>query len=422
MSKTFCNLPWKQLYVSTSGNHRICCMNPDNITKDDGYLHYNMTRDKITDSWNSKYMRDMRSKLIKGEKHSNCQRCYLQEDLGHSSMRDTRDMDDLINNTNPDGSYNNAPEHLELHFGNLCNLACKMCSQNYSTTIGKELIKMGHQDPDFLKWVKKESGTVNNWTGQLDMVYDWFKNEKIKKEVFEHVSKSVTSLNVIGGEPTIIKEFFELLDYCYQDKTLGNKDVLIHSNMTNINPKLTEWLGDMRNWCITASIDGVGDRNRYIRYPSDWNTIVKNINFYNEVRKTHKNGEVSFGPAIQLLNIDQLVDICMFFEDISPDSPSIGFYSHVKYPIICDYDIAPTEYKLKVADQLETKLKEIKNERYVQDISTHVNGLRNESFTEEQKKTYQKMFIRYNDTQDRLRSNTKTWRELLPGLEQAIDR
>ena len=96
--------------------------------------------------------------------------------------------------------------------------------------------------------------------------------------------------------------------------------------------------------------------------------------------------------------------------------------SHVKYPIICDYDIAPTEYKLKVADQLETKLKEIKNERYVQDISTHVNGLRNESFTEEQKKTYQKMFIRYNDTQDRLRSNTKTWRELLPGLEQAIDR
>jgi MoaA/NifB/PqqE/SkfB family radical SAM enzyme len=397
-------------------------MNPDNITKDDGYLHFNMIRDKITDSWNSKYMKEMRLKMIKGEKHSNCQRCYLQEDLGHSSMRDTKGMADLIKNTNPDGSYDTAPWQLELHFGNLCNLACKMCSQNYSTAIGKELIKMGHQDPDFLKWVKKESGTVNNWTGQLDMVYDWFKNEKIKKEVFEHVSKNVTRLNVIGGEPTIIKEFFELLDYCYQDKTLGDKQVLIHSNMTNTNPKLTDWLGEMESWSIVASIDGVGDRNRYIRYPSDWDTIVKNINFYNEIRKTHKNGNVVFGPAIQLLNIDQLVDMCMFFRDISSDSPNIGFYSHVKYPIICDYDIAPTEYKLKVADQLETKLKEIKNERYVQDISTHVNGLRNESFTEEQKKTYQKMFIRYNDAQDRLRSNTKTWRELIPGLEQAIDR
>jgi hypothetical protein len=30
------------------------------------------------------------------------------------------------------------------------------------------------------------------------------------------------------------------------------------------------------------------------------------------------------------------------------------------------------------------------------------------------------MFVRYNDTQDRLRSNTKTWRELLPVLEKSI--
>ena len=73
MSETFCNLPWNQIYVSTSGNHRICCNNLDNITKDDGYLHYNMTRDKITDSWNSEYMKDMRRKLMRGEKHKNCE-------------------------------------------------------------------------------------------------------------------------------------------------------------------------------------------------------------------------------------------------------------------------------------------------------------------------------------------------------------
>jgi len=211
-----------------------------------------------------------------------------------------------------------------------------------------------------------------------------------------------------------------LLDYCYQDKTLGDKNVLVHSNMTNINPKLTDWLGEMKTWCIAASIDGVGDRNRYIRYPSDWDSIVRNINFYNEVDKKHKNGGISFGPAIQLLNIDQLADLCMFFEEISPQSRGSGFYSHVKYPIICDYEIAPTEYKLKVADQLEAKIKKIKNEVYVRDISTHINGLRNETFTEEQKKTYQRMFVRYNDTQDRLRSNTKTWRELLPEFEKSI--
>ena len=114
MSETFCNLPWNQIYVSTSGNHRICCNNLDNITKDDGYLHYNMTRDKITDSWNSEYMKDMRRKLMRGEKHKNCERCYLQEDLGHISMRDTNGMKELIENTNADGTYAVSYTHLTL--------------------------------------------------------------------------------------------------------------------------------------------------------------------------------------------------------------------------------------------------------------------------------------------------------------------
>ena len=420
MSKTFCNLPWNQLYISTSGNHRICCNNPHNITKNDGYHQFNMTRDKITDSWNSDYLKDMRLKLIKGERHPNCQKCYLLEDQGHLVMRDEQGMEELIRNTNADGSYDTPPWHMELHFGNLCNLACKMCSQNYSTTIGKELLKMGEADPEFLQWVKKESGTVNNWTGQLDMVYDWFKNEKIKKEVFRHVSDNITSLNIIGGEPSVIKEFFELLDYCHNKGTLTEKDVLIHSNMTNINPNLTKWLPAMKSWLIEASIDGIADRNRYIRYPSDWNKILKSIHFYNDIAKKVTNGGVNYGPATQLLNIDQIVDLCAFVEDISEGRSGVGFYSHVKYPLICDYQIAPTNWKLTVADKLENTLDKLKREVHVREIERHINGLRNETFTQERKKILQTMFVRYNDTQDRLRSNTKTWRELLPDLETAI--
>ena len=49
MSETFCNLPWTQLYVATSGHQRICCMNSENIEKSDGYRQYNMSRDEILD-------------------------------------------------------------------------------------------------------------------------------------------------------------------------------------------------------------------------------------------------------------------------------------------------------------------------------------------------------------------------------------
>ena len=421
MSKTFCNFPWKQLYISTSGNHRICCMNQDNITKDDGYFHFNMTRDKISDSWNSEYMKEMRVKLMNGEKHDNCRRCYQQEELGHQAMRDDLGMKDLIKDTGEDGTYNKQPNTLELHFGNLCNLSCKMCSQNYSTTIGKELIKMGENDPEFLKWVKSQSGNINNWTGQLDVAYDWFKDKKIRLQVFEHVSKNVTNLQVIGGEPTVIKEFWELLEYLDDNNTLAEKNLLVSSNLTNVNPKLTRWLGKTQEWMVAASIDGIGDRNGYIRYPSDWNTILRNLKFYNEIIAQTKKGKISYGPAIQLLNIDQIVDLCEFFEDSSPGNAGIGgYYSHVKYPVICDYDIAPPEYKLKVADKLERQIKDLNTPSYVNEISTHIDALRREVFTEDQRNSYLKMFVRFNDAQDQFRKNTKTWRELLPDLESAI--
>ena len=84
-------------------------------------------------------------------------------------------------------------------------------------------------------------------------------------------------MNIIGGEPTIIKEFYELLEFCYKNNTLKNKIVLIHSNMTNTNKNISSWLGSMRQWTITASIDAVGLRNHYIRYPSNWNSIKKSI-------------------------------------------------------------------------------------------------------------------------------------------------
>ena len=335
-------------------------------------------------------------------------------------MRSTDDMVELLKKTNSDGSVNMPPESLELHFGNVCNLTCKMCSHDFSHMIGKELLKMGDADPEFLQWVKKESGTVNNWTGELDIVYDWFKNEKIKNSIFTHVSSNVQDLNIIGGEPTIIKEFYELLEFCYKNNTLKNKTVLIHSNMTNTNKNISSWLGSMKYWTITASIDAIGTRNHYIRYPANWNSIKNSINFYRDIAKKYDNGGIAFNPAIQVLNIDQLVDLCLFFEEQS-DKPSIGFYSHVKFPLICNYDILPTNYKHDVANDLEKNVHKISDKLYADDVKNHITTLRNETFDEDVKKMYQKMFIKYNDAQDKFRRHTPTWRKLLPKLETSLN-
>jgi len=420
MSKTFCTYPWRHLYVHTTGHQKICCMSEDNITKADGYRQYNMKEDQMLDSWNSEYMKNIRLKMIAEEEIVNCKKCVTAEAQGLQSMRTVDNKEYYIDSTNKDGSVDYYPKHMELHFGNTCNLHCKMCSQQFSHVIGKELLKMGEQDSEFLQWVKKESGVLNNWTGELDISYDWYKNDRIKKSIFEHVSNNVEQLVVIGGEPTIIKEFYELLEYCYKENTLKDKTLTITTNMTNTNKNLSTWLGSVKSFMLHASIDGLGERNKYIRFPCDWTSVLSSIEFYKKIIKQHNNGYFSFAPAIQLLNIDQLPELCEFFIDnfISPRC-SIAWISQVRYPIICDYAILPSEYKLKISDKLEMSAKKINHKKTIKNLLAHANDLRKETFTEQQKSIYQSMFIKYNDQQDRFRKKT-TWRELLPTLEKSL--
>jgi len=395
-------------------------MSEDNIVKSDGYLQYNMSKDEVLDSWNSDYMKRIRLKMIAGDPIVNCIKCVESEAKGLTSMRTTANKEKYISSTNVDGSIDDKPDSLELHFGNTCNLQCKMCSQQFSHMIGKELLKMGEQDPSFLQWVKKESGVINNWTGELDIAYDWYKNDKIKKSIFDHVSRNVESLVVIGGEPTIISEFYELLGYCHSNNTLKDKSLTITTNMTNTNKNLSTWLGSVKDFMIHASIDGLDERNRYIRYPCNWKSVLKSLQFYKDVMQKHKQAHFNFAPAIQLLNIDQLPELCKFFIDnFTTKKCDIAWVSQVRYPIICDYAILPTEHRHGIADKLKESSKLIRDEKTAAQILSHSNDLLTESFSDAEKKTYQKMFMRYNDKQDQFRK-TKPWRALMPDLDQAL--
>tara|TARA_R110000824_G_scaffold305267_1_gene493116 strand:- start:122 stop:1036 length:915 start_codon:yes stop_codon:yes gene_type:complete len=299
-----------------------------------------------------------------------------------------------------------------------------MCGQDYSNQIGKEILQIGEKDKDFLKWVYKQSGNVNNWTNNLSVEYTWFRNEKTKNKLIDYVSKHITQLTIIGGEPTVIPEFYELLDYCYKNNTLQDKNITIVTNLTNTNPKMTQWLPKMKAWTIWASIDGLGDITEYIRYPSNFKKVVENLNFYKKLLLESNNGRIVFSPAIQLLNIHQLDDMLKWFIDFADnhwgEQFNISWMSQVWYPRICNYDTAPKQYRYKVADKLEESIDYFTK---YNDISFFYNkqieNLRNSFIEEPMEKHLQKAFIRYNDTQDKHRKG-KTWRELLPELEQAL--
>ena len=395
----------------------------ENVTDKKGNrLH--MNNDSLQKAWNSDYMKEARLKMKNGEVLKACTKCIEQEERGYKSMRNDQHKEENLSRVNHDGSMDILPHSMELHFGNVCNLKCKMCGQEYSNQIGKEILQIGNKDKDFLDWVYKQSGNVNNWTNNLSVEYTWFQNTKTKNRLLEYVSKNITMLTVIGGEPTVIPEFYELLDYCYKNNTLKDKDITIVTNLTNTNPKMTQWLPEMKRWCIWASLDGIGPTTEYIRYPSNFKKVTENLYYYKKLLNKHGNGLITFSPAVQLLNIHQLDEMLKWFIDFSDgawgDKIDVSWMAQVWYPRICNYDTAPREYRLKVADKLEKSVDYFAN---YDSISFYYNkqieNLRTDQLDTNTELDLQKSFIRYNDTQDKHR-NGNTWRNLLPYLEETL--
>jgi len=384
-------------------------------------LHIN--NDSLEKAWNSDQIKDTRLRMMKGEPVPACVKCVEQEERGYRSMRDERDMELNFSRTEKDGAVSHAPKSMELHLGNLCNLKCKMCGQQYSNQIGKELLEIGKTDPGFLEWIHKESGNVNIWTNNLLVEYRWFQNSKIKKKLFDYIAKHITEIVVIGGEPTVIPEFWQLFAHLEEQNRLRDMRVTLATNLTNINPRMTEWLPKLKQWTVWASVDGVGERTEYIRYPSNFKKVCSNLDFYKKLL-THNNGCIVLSPAIQLLNIDQLDEILHWWLDFCGGELGgrfdVSWMSQVWYPIICNYDILPLDYRKKVADKLEKSVEDFKGYKSIDKwYRSQIKNLRADIYTKEQKKNYIKSFIRYNDTQDRHRKG-KTWRQLMPDLEKVL--
>lgn len=428
MSSTFCNFPWRHLYVETNGHKKICCMPDQYLEKQDGYRHYTMY-DGLLAGWNSDYMKNIRLSMLNGKKLRECNKCYDKEERGIPSLRTlslngahageiVKHFDEYKAMTNADGSVNTMPHDIELHFGNVCNLKCKMCSTFFSHMIGKELLNIKKDDPSFFQWIQRQGGHVNNWsTGDLSEVFDWYKDPAVKTKVFNEINDHVERVNVIGGEPTVIPEFWELLQFLSRKGTLKNKHIKLVTNGTNTNPRLMEWFAEAKSVEIMVSIDAVEERNKYIRFPADWDTLLKNLEFYKQLCAGDDDKKYYISPSPQILNIDQLADIHIYFEKLGHP---VAINPKVTGPTICDYEYFPFKFKQQVKEKLLGQLGQIQDEERTRQILPYIDTLD----TDYGNKLYQKhtmsAFVKYNDYMDKFRK-TDSWRDLMPDLAEAIE-
>jgi len=314
-SKTFCVLPWIHFATRPNGDMRLCCSanasgagenHTVGLVKNERGQPANFGRETPMSAWNNEYMKDVRLTMLEGKIPASCSKCIAEESRGVASkriwetgswMEDGIDIEELIKQTEEDGTVPEKLVYLDLRLGHTCNLKCVMCSPHDSSQwVGdhKKIYPLFEHKllKDQLVWNRKE---FNN---------KWHENPDFWKEMYAQIP-NLKQVYFAGGEPLMIREhkwfLEEIIRQGYADKIL----VRYNTNGLLVDDEIIELWKKFKKVKVGFSIDAVSDRNYYIRYPSDWATIERNLH---KLDNTPDNIQVSIATAIQLLNIKHLAD------------------------------------------------------------------------------------------------------------------
>ena len=296
-NKTFCIHPFIQLHT-VGKDSVLCCVSQGSVAD------INTIENFRTDT---RYQ-NIRDKILKGEPVTNCKNCYKVESQGLVSNRqiDTIEWSNSLNLTNlEDLKTISSPVFYDIRPSNKCNLMCRMCRPENSHLIEKEYKTIGLIPKMPIKSLRA-------------IGFDIIQYDNLKQ------------VTVAGGEPTIMPELYRWLEDCVAH---GRTDfgIQIQTNGNKISTRLKKLIENFSNFSFAFSIDGYGELNRYIRWPSNWDNIVENLRyFYNS------KCPVVINYTISIYNVWNLGD---FFEFLDQNFPNI----YVNFSIVSDPScMAPT--------------------------------------------------------------------------------
>jgi len=297
----FCNVPWYGLQIYWDGGFGICC-SEDHRLYPVTDQQYNISSMTIAEWFNSEPVQKFRQGIRGTQKLSPCKVCYLEEQHGSYSKRIKENQKSVIFSRAFDHSYLQSPSRkhfeysangttdtmpidLHINLGNFCNLACKMCQPNASSTIASQQVKWGIAES------KKYLGV--DWTRDPE-VWGNFKQQILSIQ-------NLNNIHFMGGETLLTDRLEDLVDTMIECKKFD----LCFSFVTNgtvFKPELVNKLKQFRRVGIEISIETVTDHNAYQRQGTNTVEVLKNIQRYQELCN-NSNVTVTLRSAPSLLSI-----------------------------------------------------------------------------------------------------------------------
>tara|TARA_B110000858_G_scaffold190067_1_gene237544 strand:+ start:5821 stop:7131 length:1311 start_codon:yes stop_codon:yes gene_type:complete len=365
MTKTFCALPWVQVATYPDGSVPLCCMSQ----KTDKTKNLNNTN--LEDLVNSDQFKQVRLDMLKGKENAACKVCYNEERSGLTSYRMNQNEEwnrrispselmEIVQGTEEDGTIPFNPYSFDLRLGNTCNLKCVMCQPQDSSkwvadnTILAKITTQGDNEggakrlfEDKEKYYDKEN-------------YEWYKKDNFLKPLLER-SKNIQNMIFAGGEPLFIKEHRDIIKALVASGASYNIQLNYHTNGTVYDEEIIELWSHFKHVSLYFSLDSMERVNRYVRYPSMWNTIVKNMHKYDQ--NCPDNMDMSFLATISNLSIWYLPEFMEWiteqnymritFKNGPGENPGTLYKGMVHWPELLSPKVLPQKVKDAITKKLE---------------------------------------------------------------------
>ena len=315
-SKTFCVLPWIHMATRPNGDSRLCCVTNASgaktgeydvgLVKKENGEPANFGKDTLLSAWNNDYMKSVRKTMLEGNIPASCTKCFEEESNGVVSKRlwghyegnkKGLDLEQLVKETEDDGTVPNKIRYLDLRLGHTCNLKCVMCSPHDSSRWTQDYDQLVSKTKStvVLRQIGWDSKKFNN---------HWYEKPEFWEEVFDQIP-NIEQLYFAGGEPLMIKEHKRFLEEIIKRGYASNIQLRYNSNGILIDQRMIDIWTNFKQVRFAFSIDALEDRNYYIRYPSEWEDIERSLRMLDD---TPDNIHVSIACAVQIFNIKHIID------------------------------------------------------------------------------------------------------------------
>lgn len=402
MTDTRCVLPWVNISVDPAGYVRPCCISTDFITKSDG-SKFNLGHDTIEEIYNSPSFVELREKMASGEKITGCKECYeVEEHGGNSNRTQFNSVWDVDYNQTV---VNTKLKYLDLRFGNLCNLNCRSCSPDNSTQLEKEIVSLlPHGMNKFHEWSPQDFNS-------------WYQTDTYAKNIDSQL-ESIELLYLTGGEPTLIQQNFDLLQKLIAMGRSGEVNISINTNLTNTIPKFYDLLSHFKTVALYASIDGYGRMQEYLRYPSKWESIDRNVK---KCLDLGSNIRMIPTPVLQITNLGYCTELFEYFERFNREANTTVIAMapiDLVQPEHLNFKYLPLDYKIECWEEINQWV-ETESKFQMSNFYSSMDVVKSKCTTDSLSLEQLTRYVEYNSLFDKSRKQSLV--EVNPKLNRVLE-